>query len=240
MKHPSHNIDISDFSAESTYFADFYRLFHRITMMSGRESGKVVYVTSATAGEGKTTVSTYLSITASLSSSRFYLLIDGDFHRPSVHERFGHSRSNGFADVLLGEKQLGDVINKTDFRGLHILPAGKSVSSPFQVISVQRIQEILTHMRMYYDIIFIDGPPLVPVSDSLKLAQIADGTMLVIKAGKTPREVASYAVNILRDAQIPIWGVVLNDLGEVLPYYYQPKYHDSYYYTKMQAKTLEI
>jgi capsular exopolysaccharide synthesis family protein len=230
MKQQSRLINLKDFTEHSTYFADFYRLFHRITQLNRGQSGKVVYVTSATAGEGKTTVATFLALTASLSSHSHYLLIDGDLHRPSVHERFNCARENGITEVLLGERECGDVIFKTGYRGLHIITAGKSVHSPFQLFSTERIKKLLNEMKNYYEIIIIDGPPLGPVSDSLKLAQMADGTILVVKAGRTPRAVASHAVSILKDANLPLWGVVLNDTGEVLPYYYQPKYHDARYY----------
>jgi len=88
MKHVAKSIAASTFTEHSAYFADFYRLFHRITRINNGQFGKVVYVTSATAGEGKTTVASFLSITASLSSHNFYLLIDGDVQRPTIHERF--------------------------------------------------------------------------------------------------------------------------------------------------------
>jgi len=235
MKNNSHLVRLEDFTDHSSYFADFYRLFHRISRMNNSQTGKVLYVTSATAGEGKTTVATFLSITASLSSHKHYLIIDGDLHRPSVHERFGYSRTMGLTELLSGESELTDVIYKTEYRGLHVITAGKLVNHPFQLFSLERIREILQMLKKYYEFIIIDGPPLVPVSDSLKLAQVADGTILVVKAGQTPREVAAHAVTILRDADLPIWGVVLNDTGEVLPYYYQPKYHNAHYYTIAEA-----
>ncbi len=236
MKNVAKSIAASTFTEHSAYFADFYRLFHRITRINNGQFGKVVYVTSATAGEGKTTVASFLSITASLSSHNFYLLIDGDVHRPTIHNRFNCPRENGLSELLQGEGEPGDIIYKSAFRGLHIITAGRSVSNSFQLFSVERTRELLAEMRRYYEIIVIDGPPLLPVSDSLKLAQVADGTILVVKAGQTPREVAAHAVAILKEADLPLWGVVLNDTGEVLPYYYQPKYYDAHQYQKAREE----
>jgi receptor protein-tyrosine kinase len=236
MKNQVPMFPVNEFSEHSTYFADFYRLFHRISMMNGGQSGKVVAVTSATAGEGKSTVASFLMVTAALSSHNYYLLVDGDLHRPTVHEKFGCSRVEGLSEILMGEREVDQVICKTGFRGLHIITAGRAVTNPFQIFSIDKIKETLQKLRSYYDIIIIDGPPLVPVSNALKLAQVADGTILVVKAGQTPREVASHAVKILQDAKLPLWGVILNDTGEVLPYYYQPKYHYNQYYQTAEPK----
>ncbi len=226
MKHTNGLLKgIKEYSEHSSYFADFYRFFDKITNNGKIKNPKVIMMTSASEGEGKTTLSSYLMITAAMSTQNSYLLVDGDLRRPMVHRRFGVAREYGLTDALTGGKELHQIIRKTPFQGLHLITAGSIVSNPFQVLSQSRTQRIFDRLRGYYNLIVIDAPPIVPVSDTLKLAQFADGIVLAIMAGKTSRVVVKRAIDLIKEANRPLLGVILNDVVEVLPYYYQRKYY---------------
>jgi len=216
---------IKEYSEHASYFADFYRFFDKIANNGKIKNPKVIMMTSASEGEGKTTLSSYLLITAAMSTQNHYLLVDGDLHRPMVHKRFGMAREFGLTDVLTGQKDLHQVIRRSPFQGLHIITAGSMVANPFQVLSTTQSQKVFDRLRGYYHMIVIDAPPIVPVSDTLKLAQYSDGIVLAVMAGKTSRVVVKRAIDLIKEANRPLLGVILNDVVEVLPYYYQRKYY---------------
>lgn len=216
---------IKEYSEHSTYFADFYRFFDKVANSGGVKKPKVIMITSASEGEGKTTLSSYLMITAAISTQNYYLLVDGDLRRPMVHKRFGVPREYGLTDVLTGHKDLHQVIKRSPFQGLHLITAGSMAENPFQVLSQSSCGGIFNRLRSYYNMIVIDAPPIVPVSDTFKLAQYADGIVLAVMAGKTSRVVVKRAIDLIHETHRPLLGVTLNDVVEVLPYYYQRKYY---------------
>jgi Mrp family chromosome partitioning ATPase len=97
------NNSIYQFNENSPCFSDFYQLLSKLAARDFGEHKKVLMVTSATEGEGKTTVASYLAITGTLSSSDYFVLIDGDLRKPQLHKRFGLSRDGGLADILLNK-----------------------------------------------------------------------------------------------------------------------------------------
>ncbi len=240
--------NMKDFTENSPYFSDFYQFFNNlITVKNGSNSEnknpmKVIVITSAVESEGKTTLASYVSITGAVALQDYHLLIDGDMRRPTLHSKFGEKAENGLSEVLLGNKKLPDVIKvveETPRGALHLITAGKKINNPFQLLTRDSTGQLITNLRNYYSRIIIDSPPIIPVSDTLRLSQLADGVVLVVRAGKTPREVVKRAINILKQARIPLLGVVLNDVGEILPYYYHKRYYH-YEYGKSQVRKHKV
>jgi capsular exopolysaccharide synthesis family protein len=213
------------YGEKSSSFSNFYQLFNRILFVNDGKIPKIITITSAFESEGKTTVAAYLSSTASLVSQDFYLLIDGDLRRPKLHREFSIENGKGFSDAIITHGEIADILHKTNYPNLHLITAGKTVANPMSLLSSDYLVFMMENISDHYRMIFIDGPPVTPVPDSLRLAQISDGVILVVRAGKTPREVVKRAVNLLRERKCNILGIVLNDVGEVLPYYYQNKYY---------------
>lgn len=214
-----------DYNENSPCFADFYQLFYRIVFSGGEHAPKTIMVTSAREGEGKSTLASYVSFTAALSTENFHLLVDGDLRRPSVHKIFGVERKEGLSDALMSEKAVLGMIKKTVNKNLHILTAGRHVAHPLQLLSLDKTKQIFKQLESYYRMIIIDGPPVIPVGDTLRLAQLVDGVILVVRTGKTPRTVVKRAIDMLKSSNCKLLGVALNDLSSVLPYYYQKKYY---------------
>lgn len=102
-----------------------------------------------------------------------------------------------------------------------------------------RLREIFEELKFYFDFIIVDVPPVIPVSDPILIASEVDSTLVVVRAGNTPREVAKRAINFLKNSKINVLGIVMNNLDEVLPYYYSSKYYSYKYYNKsdQQVKT---
>jgi capsular exopolysaccharide synthesis family protein len=221
---------ISEYSERSPYFAEFFRLYTRLREPVKGRTPQVFMVTSAVAGEGKTTISTYIGITAALATQRNHLLIDCDLNRPTMHKKMGLEQVNGLTEILGEGLDLTQAIQTTRFPGLHAISAGRTVPNPFELMSFGRTQELISHLRLYYETIIMDAPPVLNVGDTLKLAENVDGIIFVILSGRTNREVVKRAVDLLQETHKPILGVVLNDMGEVLPYYYQQKYYSYHYH----------
>ena len=139
---------------------------------------------------------------------------------------------NGFADIL--EKKVGvkDTIKETPVKSLSIITAGKLDSEPSMILTQTRVHDVFAELRFYFDFIVVDVPPVIPVSDPVIIAGEVDGTLMVIRAGSTPRDVVKRAVNFLNNSKTNILGIVLNNLDEVLPYYYSPRYYSYKYYDK--------
>ncbi len=226
---------IQEFGEHIPCFANFYRFFHQLAHGGNGKRPQVITVTSATEGEGKSTLSSYLLVTASMSSQELCLLVDGDLHRPTLHKTFGIDREEGLTNVLTEIKDFRTVIQKTNRENLNLLTAGRPVHNPFQLLSLDRTKHLFEEFRTIYSLIVVDAPPLVPVGDSLKLAEYADGVVMVVRTGKTPSEVVKRAVEVLNEARCPLLGIVLNDVGEVLPYYYQRKYYGYNYHLSVKS-----
>ncbi len=216
----SNGLSVIDFFNMETDFAtEFRRLLHSIRSLQTEQEIKAVMVTSAMLSEGKSTVAVFLSLTAARKGMKV-LILDSDLRRPSVHRFFGQNRDNGLAEVLSGEAVAKNVIRKTSLDKLDIICAGRAVPNPSELFDSRAIGNVITEMKFYYDLIIVDSPPVIPVSDPMLLAQEVDGVVLVVKAGATQREVVSRATEILRSQSRKLLGVVMNNMNGQLPYYY--------------------
>ncbi len=213
------------FDQESPYATEFRRLLHNINGADPGQEKKTILVTSAMLAEGKSTIVSFLAMTAARQKRRKTLLVDCDLRRPTLHYLFGVPRENGVVEALMGGKRAKDVIKKTSEPHLDIITAGKSVLKPTEVFDSGAIHKLLEEVRFYYDLILVDCAPILPVSDPMLLAPDMDGVILVVKAGATQREVAKRASLLLKNNKTRFLGVVLNNLSNILPYYYS----DSYY-----------
>jgi len=153
------------------------------------------------------------------------LIVDADLRRPRLHQIFRVPREPGLLECLEGKVDPLSAVKDTPVENLKVIPAGRRIASPAHLFEGDILSEIFKKIRFYYDIVIVDCAPIVPVSDPMLIASEVDGVILVLLAGKTPRNVALRAKNILLDANANLLGVVVNNLSEVLPYYYDYKYY---------------
>jgi polysaccharide chain length determinant protein (PEP-CTERM system associated) len=171
--------------------------------------GRVLLVTSAAGGEGKSLTALNLAIALSSSVEGRVLLVDCDLRRPQVHERLGLKDAPGFSDLLaLPDRDAGSFVSKVG--NLYVMPGGTQLGDPAGLFSSRRIQTLLAHLKKEYQLIVLDSPPIVPIADSHALAALADGVMIVIRARQTRRELLQRAIESLGATNI--LGVVLNDV----------------------------
>jgi capsular exopolysaccharide synthesis family protein len=166
-----------------------------------------VMITSALSGEGKSLTSTNLALTLSQSYRRRVLLIDGDLRRPSIHQIFEVQNSQGLSEGIKSESE--EKLSITEiFENLSILTAGKPDPDPMSSLTSERMRRIVAEARMKFDWVIIDTPPVALLPDANLLAAMADGAILVVRAGSTPWDLAQRAVQAIGRERI--LGVVLN------------------------------
>lgn len=226
------HISITDFfSLESSFATEFRRLLHNMMHADRKTELKTVLVTSSTLSEGKSTTCALLAITAAKNGVKT-LLIDCDLRRPSVHKLFQLDRERGIGEVLAEGAGIKNVIKKSGLDKLDVITAGKAFAHPAEVFDSPTIGRVLEEVKFYYDLILIDSPPIIPVSDPMLLAQEVDGVVLVVKAGDTQREVVARSVEIINSGQSKLIGVILNNVSNTLPFYYNDHYYGYRYEQK--------
>jgi capsular exopolysaccharide synthesis family protein len=221
------------FDQESPIATEMRRLYSNIRHIDGRNAKRSFLVTSANRGEGKSTVASHLAITVARFRGKKSLIVDADLRRPRLHQIFDVPKEPGLYECLAGEIDPLEAVKDTPIENLKVIPAGRRVKSPAHLFEGDVMTEIFEKIKFYYDIVIVDSAPIIPVSDPMLISSVVDGVVLVLLAGMTPRNVSLRAKNILLDANANLLGVVVNNLSEVLPYYYDYKY---YGYTEDEDK----
>jgi len=226
-KQPKSMVDI--FRAAGSLGTEFRRVCDRIGWVAGaaeKPAGpKQILVTSSVVGEGKSTVASLLALTAAVYLNQKTLLLDGDMRRPMVHRLFRESLPGGLSDCLSGTASFDSCLRPTDVEKLRILTAGTTVSDPTDLLSAERWADLIAEASFYFDRIVIDCAPIIPVNDAVIIGRVVDGVLMVVQAGRTQREVAGRAAEIVRDSKLNLLGLVVNNLDEALPFYYNQKYY---------------
>lgn len=189
----------------------------------GSRGLKLILVTSALPGEGKSLTASNLALTLSESYQRRVLLIDGDLRRPSLHDIFGISNGTGLSDGLGRNEARGIPVLEVSPK-LAVLPSGHPMEDPTGLLTSAQMRRVLEAARAGYDWVLIDTPPIGLLSDAKLLGEMVDGVVLVIEAGKTPYPDLLRAVEAIGRERL--LGTVLNCLEHVSG---GTKYYQSYY-----------
>ncbi len=189
---------------------------------------RLLLVTSAEPGDGKTGVSINLAIALAQLGGDI-LLIDADMRYPDCHRFLGQDRTPGLANYLVGESELSAAIKSTEIPHLYLLPGGQSLLNPAELLGSERMKAALDLLCQQFRHVIIDSPPVLGFTDSILLSTIAEGILLVIRAGKTPRDATQRTIKMLEGVNAKILGVVLNHLDLYTQgYSYYQDYHDYY------------
>lgn len=206
---------------------------HLIFSTSG-DPLRTLMVTSPGAGEGKSTVASNLAVT--FAQQRLsVLLVDCDVRRSRAHVIFGVERLPGLTEVLARQATIEESIRPTVVDGLHILPAGLLVPNVSELLGSERMKAVLAELSERYDLVVVDTPPVLAAADAEILGVQTDATLVVIRAGKTERQPAQYAVQQLRAIGARVVGGVLNDPDEKVAGYGRYTYYYDYYSKGAQA-----
>jgi polysaccharide biosynthesis transport protein len=198
--------------------AEAFRSVRTGLFFSSRGSDlKVVQVTSPVPGDGKSTLCANLAVTMAQSGRRV-LLIDADFRRPRLHKLFGIDVKEGLAQCVSGESELDEVMYTTCVANLTLMPGGQRPSNPAELLSSSRFAELLEVLKEKYDIIIIDTPPTLAVSDPSVVASLVDGVVLAMRLRRNVKPLASRAFRVLESVDAQILGVVVNGVSTEAAY----------------------
>ncbi|KAA1380470.1 polysaccharide biosynthesis tyrosine autokinase [Aeromicrobium fastidiosum] len=170
---------------------------------------KVFVVTSSLPGEGKTTTAANLALALAEGGEKV-VLVEGDLRRPKVAEYLRLESSVGLTTVLIGKLVLEDAIQSTASEGLAVLTSGSTPPNPAELLKSSSMAAVIASLREAYDIVLIDAPPLLPVTDGALLAAQADGALLVVRHGKTTTDQVTLAVERLEAVGAAPVGVIFN------------------------------
>lgn len=222
-------------SKNSTVSEAFKALRTRIQYSKAKEESlKTLLVTSSVPSEGKTFISGNLAMTFALSNKRT-LIIDCDFRKPKVHTLFKQDRYPGICDVFYTDIDYKDVIRQTDVKNFSYITCGTLPPNPSEILGSEQMYNLLKTLEKQFDLIVIDSPPFLSVTDSEIIFNITDGTILVSRAAKSNRDAFYKTYNKLKSINPhKLLGTVLNDFSfkKAYSYYY---YNNYYYYYSYSA-----
>jgi capsular exopolysaccharide synthesis family protein len=205
--------------------AEAYRQVRTSLVSRSEARPLVVAVTSATQGEGKTSVASNLAVVLSRSGHRV-ALVDADLRRPRVATFFDVDPAVGLTDVLTGEVPLADALHLRDDNRFAVLPAGSIPTNPSEALGSPGMRDVLDALSQAFEFVIVDTPPVLPVTDALVLSPLVDGVMVVARLGYTTSDrVVSAMANIDR-VNATVLGVVANQSGKGSDADYSYSYSD--------------
>src|SRR5699024_6415770 len=180
-----------------------------------------ILITSAAPSEGKSMTTANLAVVYAQQGKKV-LLVDADLRKPTVHYTLRLDNLSGLSTILVGEDRLSEAIQDSSIENLSVLSSGPNPPNPSELLASSRMKQVLAEAKQYYDLIIIDSPPVVPVSDAQLLANLGDGSLLVIGSRQTEYESAEKAIEALERSTSKILGIVRNGR--------EKKDSNSYYY----------
>lgn len=215
-------------SKPSSTLAESVRTLRTVVALRGGEARpKVVMMTSSFPGEGKTTLSVWMARLAAKSGEKV-ILIDADLRRPSVHRVLGCSNESTLVDYLTGQKDLDQIIQRDEASGLYVITARSVPNSALDLVSGERMRKLVASLKQVYDMVIIDSPACLAVSDARVLATLSDQTLYVVAWDRTPREVVASGIKQFSDMGYNAMSFVLTNVD--VKRHVRYGYGDSVYY----------
>jgi non-specific protein-tyrosine kinase len=191
-------------------------LYRSIYTAVSFETSDVLAVTSAISGEGKTTTAVGLAATAAQDSpDRKVLLVEADLDRPVLASDFAVDPSPGLVDCLLSDEPVQHAYRTTFLHNLHLMPSGTNANNFGRLLRSPRMREVLEAMKRSYDLVILDGPAVLANSDAIRLCDLANGIVYVVRSGVTPSPLVRQGLERIDEEKLR--GVVLNGQTSAIP-----------------------
>jgi capsular exopolysaccharide synthesis family protein len=196
-------------NARSARGEAFRQMRTNLQFIDAAQPARVVVVTSSVEGEGKSTTAANLAVVYADGGAKV-LLIDADLRRPKIADYLGIEGGVGLASVLAGHLPLADAVQQWGTSSLSVLASGPTPPNPSELLGSPAMRALLSDVRARYDLVIIDTPPVLPVTDASLLAAETDGAIVVFRHGKTKRGIIEATVRSLRTVNVNVLGCVLN------------------------------
>ncbi|SIT73693.1 capsular exopolysaccharide family [Edaphobacillus lindanitolerans] len=208
-------------SPRSVVSEQFRTLRSNIIFSTVDDELNTLLVTSATPGDGKSTVSANIATLFAQDGKRV-LLIDADMRKPTVHYTFNLVNSAGLSSVLTQQQTANEAIRQTEISpNLHIMTSGPIPPNPAELLGSRAMTRLVDSLKQQYEMIVFDAPPTLSVTDAQILANQSDGTIFVVNSGATEKENLEKAISLLEKARARVLGTVLNNYQIDKDGYYQ-------------------
>src|SRR5581483_1312561 len=223
---PARGIDLLPHEDNRSPISEAYRAFRTSLLLASANSPKVIVITSTFAREGKTTTSINLA-TVLAQMGKPVLLIDADLRRPRLQKVFKGKMNVGLVNYLATNIPLEEVIQESEVPHLSVILSGPTPPNPSELLASDRMKHLIHEVRQKFAFVIFDSPPVMAVTDSIVLAASADGVVLCVYGGSTPREIVQRAADRLRQSNIPVLGAILNNLDlQQYGYSFKKSYYD--------------
>jgi capsular exopolysaccharide synthesis family protein len=206
----------------------FLTIHSNLRLKSESKNAKVMLVTSTRPAEGKSFVTSNLALTFAEHGERT-ILVDCDLRKPNVHKLFGLPNVKGVIDLATSDLPLDAVVVKNVAPNFDVLLAGGRAVNPTHILNNEGFGRLIAQLRKSYDRVFIDSPPLAPVSDAMIILQHVDGAIFTIRFNHVRTRGAKFCARRILDGKVPCFGAVLNGLDLSLSEYYYAEYYDKSY-----------
>lgn len=223
--------DLIAYSDPKSAAAEAYRTLRTNLQFSMLDKdSNIIAVTSCAPGEGKSTIVANLAVSLAQSGKKV-LLVDCDLRKPTIHKKFGISNASGLTSLLLKESTLEEAIYKVDIPNLGLIPSGPVPPNPSEILGSKKMGKILEDLKNYFDVILLDSPPVLVVSDLHVLASTLDGILLVATYGVTEKN----AILRAKESIIKVGGKVLGVVENKIPQDAKGYGYSGYGYGKYQG-----
>ena len=216
----------------------FKTLRTRIQFSTDKEL-KVILITSPAPGEGKSIITANLAVSFAQDHKKTVIL-DCDLRKPRIHSIFGDEYSTGFLNYFFGKSSYESIIKKTEVRNLDYISGGSIPPNPSEILGSPRMKAFILKLRNEYEIIIIDSPPIMAVSDSEILSRLSDGNILVATSEGTEMDWLEESVELLSHGKSKFLGVILNKFNYKSGYHSYYKYYGHYSKQDLLGKKLKI
>jgi capsular exopolysaccharide synthesis family protein len=209
------------------------------SIMLGSPRLKTLLVTSSLPGEGKTVTAINSALVLAQQGKRV-LLVDADLRKPTLHRGFGLANELGLSSLLLGSSsEAKSIIQHEQMPSLFVLSAGAAQPMAAELLGSSRMRDLMTSWRTQYDYVLLDTPPILAVTDAVRLSRMADSALLITRLRQTPRDALARTCDILNQERIPVLGIVVNGVNPRSPgsyyYGYYPELSRSYYHDEVRS-----
>lgn len=215
--------------------SEAFRSLRTNLQFSGIDSPlKTLLVTSASPSDGKSSIAANLA-TVIAQSDKDVVVVDADMRRPTMHKVFKLSNRIGLSDYFIRTPdKMSGVVKKTAVNNLSVITSGSLPPNPSELLSSTKMRDVITLLAKHFDMVILDSPPLLAVTDALVLTRSVDGIILVVDPKKTKRAAVKQAIEQIQRLDARLLGVVLNNIKVKRSSYY---YNREYYYSKHYGKT---
>jgi tyrosine-protein kinase Etk/Wzc len=225
IPHSSEKISTIVFDNPNSSIAEAYRLLRsRMQFFTKEAISPVILITSSMPGEGKTFTAINLASVYSLLGKKT-ILIGFDLRKPKIFQDFKLNNEKGISTWLIGQDKLPDIIQETSYENLSVIPAGPIPPNPSELTSLEKTNELFTLLKEKYDYIIVDSSPIGLISDTFHLASLADACLLVVRPGRTLRDMFELTLKEINNSEMKGMSLVVNDIQSDSKYHgYGEKY----------------